>query len=256
MSFLIQRFTAAPEPSFPEVSNELVFSAPALGEAFDFAVAVRLFRLPSGRRGQWTPDREEVDHVGDLVRQTVRATTRNHSIFEPDAAEKAVNETLDRRLAETSRDTAIISRWGARAELELPEEVKAIRRAHLIAMYEIEARAEATKLRMEKLRESSEVCEELLSEATKSSFARYAIQLTENPDNAAGIFEQMLDARQEEAEKLLTLVVKIVNAQQSAGVYDLVLASDSALREAFERLGVPLPPAGPDSLFAPLHEIS
>ncbi|MER5649225.1 hypothetical protein [Streptosporangium sp. NPDC002524] len=257
MSFLIQRFNAAPEPSLPEVSDALTFSAPAFGEGFDFTVAVRLSWLPSGRRGAWTPDREEVDCVGDLVRQTVRATTRDHSIFEPGAAEKAVNEVLDRRLTAASRaESAIVFRWSAKAELEVPEDVKMIRRTHLINMYEIEARAEATKLRVKKLKESSEVYEELLSEVTKSSFARYAIRLTENPGDTADIFEQMLDARREDAEKLLILVAKIVNAQRSANVYDLVLASDSALREAFERLGIPLPAAGPDSLFAPLEEVS
>jgi len=257
MSFLIQRFNTASEHPGPEVSDVLTFSAPASGEAFDFTVAVRLSRLPSGRRSAWIPDREEIDCVYDLVRQEVRATTRNHSIFEPSAAEKAVNEVLERRLATAPHvDSAIISRWRAKAELGLPEEVKTISRAHLINMYEIEAQAEATKLRVKKLRESSEVYEELLSEATKSSFARYAIRLTENPGNTADIFEQMLETRREDAEKLLTLVAKIVDAQHSANVYDLVLASDSALREAFARLGIPLPAAGPDSLFAPLEEIS
>ncbi|OUC99786.1 hypothetical protein [Streptosporangium minutum] len=257
MTFLIQRFNTAPAPSLPEESDIPAFTSPALGEAFDFTVAVRLSRLPSDRRSQWVPEREETDRVSDLVRQTVRATTRRHSIFEPDTAEAAVNEALDRCLAGvTHTDPAIICRWGARAEIGLPEEVKEIRRAHLLNMYEIEARAEATKLRVEKLRDSSAVWEGLLSEATGSSFARYAVRLTEDPENAAGIFEQMLDARKEEAGELLKLVAEIVAAQRTAGIYDLVLASDNALRQAFERLGVPLPPADPDSMFAPLDEIS
>lgn len=257
MSFLLKHFNATPEPPVPEKSDILSFPSPALGEAFDFAVTVRLSRLPNGRRSQWTADQEEISRVGDLVRETVRATTRKHSIFEPAAAEGKVNEALGDRLTEASRtDAAIISRWGGKAELALPEEVKEIRRAHMIHMHEIKAQAEATKLRVEKLRESTAVWEELLSEATESSFARYAIRLTENSDTAADIFEKMLDARREDAQELLTLVSKIVGAQQAAGVYDLVLASDSALRKAFERLGVPLPSVDPDSLFAPLDEVS
>ncbi|MGV9309529.1 hypothetical protein ACWDLG_39695 [Nonomuraea sp. NPDC003727] len=257
MSFLIKQFNLAPEPSLPVESDVLVFSSPAQGEAFDFAVTVRLSQLPTGRRNQSTPDRAEIGRVSALVRQTVRTATRDHSIFELAAAEEAANEALDHRLTEAPHiDPAIICRWGGKAELGLPEEVKEIRRAHLVHMHEIEAQAEATKLRVKKLRESSAVWEELLSEATKSSFARFAIRLTENGDAAADIFEKMLDTRREDAEELLKLVAKIVDAQRAASVYDLVLASDSALRGAFERLGVPLPPADPDSLFASLDEIS
>lgn len=257
MSFLIKQFNFAPDPSPPRESDILTFPSPAHGEAFDFAVTVRLSQLPDGRRSQPMPDREEIGRVRALVQQTVRVATRKHSIFEPAVAEKAVNEVLDGRLAEASRiDRAIICRWSGRAELELPEEVKEIRRAHLVHMHQIEAQAEATKLRVKKLRESSAAWEQLLSEATRSSFARYAIRLTGDSDATADIFEKMLDARRKDAEELLELVAKIVDAQRAASVYDLVLASDSALRGAFERLGVPLPPANPDSLFAPLDEIS
>ncbi|MFC3982657.1 hypothetical protein [Streptosporangium jomthongense] len=257
MTFLIQRLNATPPPSISEESDTPPFTSPALGEAFDFTVKVHLSWLRNNRRSQWTPDSEEANHVNGLIRQTIRATTRRHSIFEPDAAETAVNIALDRCLSGVSRtDAKIISRWSARAELELPEEVKEVRRTHLFDMHAIEARAEAAKLRVEKLRETGAVWEDLLSEATGSAFARYAVRLTENPENVADIFEQMLDARREEAEKLFKLVAEIVAAQRTAGIYDLVLATDSALRQAFERLGVPIPLADPDSMFAPLDEIS
>nr|BFE81707.1 hypothetical protein GCM10020093_043080 [Planobispora longispora] len=64
----------------------------------------------------------------------------------------------------------------------------------------------------------------------------------------------MVEDRRETATDLTKLVAKITEAQRTAGLYDLVLASENALRQAFERLGVPLPPLDPDSPFAPMAE--
>ncbi|GAA2216152.1 hypothetical protein GCM10009850_116210 [Nonomuraea monospora] len=60
--------------------------------------------------------------------------------------------------------------------------------------------------------------------------------------------------RKEKADKLLELFAKIVDAQRHANAFELVLASESALRAAFERLDVPLPPSDPDSPFALTEE--
>ncbi|GII66099.1 hypothetical protein Skr01_61840 [Sphaerisporangium krabiense] len=256
MSFLFKHYSFAPEPSLPKGGEVLSFLSPAAGEAFDFAVSVRLRLLAGGRRRSWAPDREEVDRVGEFVRRTVRGTTRGHSVFDVVNAEAAVNQTLDRRLMGVSHDDpAIISRWGATAELALPERVKEVRRAHEIAVYELDAQAKVTERRVDRLRESSGIWTALLDETTRNPYARYAVRLTQNDASPAEIVERMLDTRREDADQLLTLVAKIVNAQQAAGVVDLVLASDTALRAAFQRLGVPLPPADPDSPFAPLDPV-
>ncbi|GII95015.1 hypothetical protein [Sinosporangium siamense] len=262
MSFLARRFNLAPEQTSPvsaatEGSETLVFASPSVERAFDFTVTAQLTYRPNGRSSRWSPDQEEINHVGDLARRMIRHLTAAHSIFTADTAEKAVNAQLSSRFPEAARvDMAVVSRWNVAVELELPEEVKAVVRTHLLNVYEIKARAEAAETRVAKLQESSAIWEKLLAETSDSAFARYAIRLTDDPNKAADVVEQMLDARRADAERLLTLMTDIVKAQQSAGVYDLVLASDSALRAAFQRLGIALPPPAPDSLFAPLSSPS
>jgi hypothetical protein len=43
----------------------------------------------------------------------------------------------------------------------------------------------------------------------------------------------------------------MVDAHQTANIYELVISSEGALRQALERLGVPLPPLDTDPLFVP-----
>ncbi|MGV9601058.1 hypothetical protein ACWDR1_30790 [Streptosporangium sandarakinum] len=257
MFSLIQRFDTTPDP-IPEDIDLPSFAAPAHGEAFDFTAAVRLSWRPGGRRGLW-PDRAELDQIDRIVRRTVRATTRGHSVFEVEAAETAVGRALKQRLDDMPRtDPEIVCRWSAHAELALPEEARQVRRDHLNKMYRIEARALETRLRVDKLRENGEVWKTLLREAGTDSFARYAVRLAASAEDGevAGTVEQMLDQSRKDAEELLLLVAKITEAQRTADVHDIVLASDKALRTAFERLGIPLPQSDPDAMFGSLDEVS
>ncbi|MFF0311531.1 hypothetical protein ACFYSC_29200 [Streptosporangium sp. NPDC004379] len=257
MFSLIQRFDTTPAP-IPEDIDLPPFAAPALGEVFDFTVAVRLSWRSSGRRALW-PDQAELDQIDRIVRRTVRATTRGHSVFEVEAAEAAVGRALGQRLDDVPRtDPEIVCRWSALAELALPEDARQARRDHLSEMYRIEARARETKLRVDKLRESGEVWKVLLQEAGTDPLARYAVRLAAGAGDGevAGTVEQMLDQSRKDAEELLLLVAKITEAQRTADVHDIVLASDEALRTAFKRLGIPLPQSDPDAMFRSLDEAS
>ncbi|MEU9834152.1 hypothetical protein AB0D67_21730 [Streptosporangium sp. NPDC048047] len=155
-------------------------------------------------------------------------------------------------------DPEIVCRWSAHAELALPEDARQVRRDHLSAMYRIEARALETRQRVKKLREGGEVWKDLLREAGTDPLARYAVRLAAGAEDGeiADTVEQMLDQRRKDADDLLLLVAKITEAQRTADVHEIVLASDEALRTAFKRLGIPLPQSDPDAMFGSLDEVS
>ncbi|ACZ89591.1 hypothetical protein [Streptosporangium roseum] len=252
MALLYNHYNA--EGTSKQEETTLSFTSPSQGDTFDFSVTVRLSRISGAKRRGFTPwgfSAELKEQAREIIRSTVRSATRQYPILEPDRAEKAVNLCLDREL---SHPSPLLPGWRAQAELALPDEVKEPRRRHLNAMFEIEARATETERQMKTLRESRAACERFLSEAMDSWMARYAIQLGEDPQNAAVILQDMLNERRDNARDLLDLLGKIVAAQTSANVYDLVIASESALRKSFERLGVPLPPPDPESLFAPVGD--
>ncbi|GII00615.1 hypothetical protein [Planobispora takensis] len=244
-------------PGGPEHKDEttLSFTSPSHGDTFDFSVTVKLSRVPGSKRKNlslWSLSPERKEQLREAVRRSVRSTTRRHSIFDLDAAEQEVNTCLDHEMSDPD---PLLPGWRADAELTLPEEVKEARRRHLREMFTIEAEAEEVERRMRALHDSRVACERFLSEAMESGWmARYALKLGAAPQNAAAVFESMIDDRHKSARDLLDLLAKIISTQTSANVYDMVLTSESALRQSFDRLGLPLPPPDPDSLFAPVEE--
>jgi hypothetical protein len=234
-----------------------VFTAPSQGDGYKFTVSVWLWRRSATGSlvfRPWKELREDKDHsIKDYVRDIVRRSLRHYSVFNAVQAEESANLAVQNWLANPPADS-VTGRWRAAIEVEVPDEVRKLRCAHEKELYKIKTRAEQIALHMDKLRVSRVICEDFLKEAMKSSTARHAVRLTQTLDDVAGITDQMLDERKEKAEKLLELFTKIVDAQRHANAFELVLASESALRAAFERLDVPLPPPDPDSPFALMEE--
>src|SRR6266851_5124269 len=131
-----------PGPSWVLDGQELdYFSAPALNPAYDFRVIVycTMRRLRRYRIGWWQAKRQELHRVSEIIRDTIRQTARQFPIVQPGAAEQAINERLARRLdgVERNNNRTIISRWTARAEVALPDEVMTLMRNAFDENYEI-----------------------------------------------------------------------------------------------------------------------
>lgn len=232
------------------------FPAPALDPAYDFKVTVYCSRQPvrRGRTRRWPAERQELGQVFEIVRDTVRQTARQFSIFDPGSAEQAINDRLASRLDGAERtDRLIFSRWAARAEVALPEEVLTLMRKALGEEFEIRAKAKATALRMAETSELRDGWDRFLDDAAKSQNAQHAVQLAENPRNIAQVLEEVLNDRRKGAEDLLTLINKIVEAQRSADILDLVVSSETVLRKTLEMMGIQLPAMEADALLTPLE---
>ncbi|MFB4265242.1 hypothetical protein [Nonomuraea sp. GTA35] len=248
---------AGQEPDVTPEEASYVFAAPSEGDGYLFTVKVWLWRRSATGSlvfRPWKELKEDKDHViKDYVREIVRGSLRRHSVFRAEQAERAANAAVQRWLANLPADS-VSGRWRAVIEVEVPDAVRELRCAHESALYRIETRAEQLDVRMRKLRESRDLCESFLKEAMEDSTIRHAVRLTQAPADVADITDQMLAERKEKADNLLELFTKIVDAQRHANAFELVLASESALRAAFERLDVPLPPPDPDSPFALTEE--
>ncbi|WP_188194558.1 hypothetical protein [Nonomuraea sp. SYSU D8015] len=267
---LVQRWTRLPaETSVPETSTSAeeaavtpedpsyVFTAPSLGDGFQFVVRVWLWRRSATGSlifRPWKELKEDQEHsIKDFVREKVRNALRRHSIFDAATAEQAAKDALERWLKERPSDS-VTGTWRATIEVDVPDEVRKLRCAHESELYRITAKAKEIELRVEKLRASRKLCEQFLTETMDTSTARHAVRLTQAVENVADITDSMLGEREEKAEKLFELLAKIVDAQRHANAFELVISSETALRAAFERLGIALPPPDPDSPFALMEE--
>jgi hypothetical protein len=233
------------------------FRVPARESAYAFKVAVYCTRHPMRWRWnrQWLANGEELARVYEIIRSTVRQTGGEFSIFEPAAAEQKMNARLVSRLDGAERsDRSIVSIWTARAEVALPGEVLALMRKTVDEEYEIWAKAKATTLRMEKTEELRAGWDRFLDDAAKSRNAHHAVELVEDPRNVARVLEAVLNDRRKGAEDLLTLINKIVEAERSADILDLVVKSETVLRETLKMMGIELPEMDAGTLLAPLED--
>lgn len=231
-------------------------SAPAREAAYDFTVTVYCSWLPSERRWstRWSGGREELARVHEIVRKTIRTTSRDFSIFDPARAEQAINSRLAEEFGKAQRsDWAISPGWIARVELELPDEVLALIRKTLGEEYSIRAKANVARLLMGKISELRAGWDKFLDDAAESRNAQHAVQLAEDPRNLAQVLEEVLTDRRKGAENLLGLINKIVEAQQSADILDLVVKSETVLRETLKMMGLPVPEIQEGTLIEPLE---
>lgn len=230
------------------------FAAPARELAYDFKVVVYCRKAPS-RRWLFRKNADQADlvRIYHLVRTTVRESARDFSIFQPAAAEQAANAYLAEVLVRAAQaDRSISPGWGAHAEFTLPDKVLALMRESLGQEYSIRAKAKVAELLMSKTGELRTGWDEFLNQAAESPNAQHAVRLAENPGNVAKVLEDVLEHRRKDAEGLLTLINKIVEAHQSADILDLVVNSETVLRKTLTMMGIPLPPADGDGLLVPL----
>jgi hypothetical protein len=239
------------------LSEELdSFSVPAREPAYDFKVTVYCARRPTRRRRhRWQAEKAELIRAYEIVRETVRLTAGQFSIFDPGMVEQAINERLADRLdGAKNSDRSLISRWTTHAEVVVPNEVLALMRRTVEEEYEVRAKAQVSALRMTKTNELRVGWDRFLNDAAESRNAHHAVHLAEHSENIAQILAQVLQDRGKDAADLLTVINKIVEAHRQADILDLVVNSESVLRQTLKLIGIPLPEMDADSLLAPLEE--
>lgn len=231
------------------------YDAPSREAAYNFKVVVYCFWRPAHRRwsSRWAIEREELARVHEIIRKTVRASTRAFSIFDPAAAEETTNANLVRALdSATQAATLIRTGWTARAEVQIPNEVLAVMRKAWEEEYKIEAKAKAARLVMNTTSELRTGWDKFINEAAGSKNAHHAVRLAEEPKNVAKVLDDVMHDRREDTRKFLTLIDKIVEAHRSADVLDLVVNSQSVLRKTLRLMGIPVGEEEVDTLFEPL----
>jgi hypothetical protein len=221
------------------------FQAPSAEPAYDFTVAVFYRKVGAGRRRTtpWLDERERVDTSG-VVRQVARQMSREYSILEPARAEQAINAELDGRLGAEG------CRWSARVEVTAPTDVRKMLRRALHRQHDIDSRARENERLLYKTDTLRRRWSDFLNDAMKDPAAPYALQLVDRAD-VAEVLRNMLAERRADVGEWLTLVARIVEAHQNAGVLDLVVESDTVLRKTLEMMGVELPAPDDDALLLP-----
>jgi hypothetical protein len=253
MWLIAKQFAAPGSDWMLDAKEPDYFPVPALDPAYDFKVVVYCLRESRGRRryrsGRWLAEKEELFQVSEIIRDALRQTGRQFSIFEPGAAEQSINEQLANRLEDAARsDRAVIGRWVARAEVNLPDDVLTLMRNALNQEYEIRTKARTTASLISETEKLRVGWDRFLQDAAKSQNAQYAVRLAEDPRNIADVLKQVLDDRRRGAENLLRLIDRIVEGQRSADILDLVVQSETVLRKTLEMMGIPVPPMEADAL--------
>jgi hypothetical protein len=241
----------------PDGNEHTYLAVPARDQAYNFKVLLYCTKLAGRRRriNSSAAEADDLNRVANIARVAVRETARNFSIYEPAAAEQAINERLDSELDNAyHKDRSLLWRWEARAEITLPDEVLGLMRSTCKAEYQIMVNAKATALRMAETEGLRQQWDLFLDEAAKSQNAQHAVRLAEHPDDIAGTLEEVLNGRRERAEELITLLGKIVEVQRSVDIFELVARSDTVLRKTLEMMGIELPGMEGDALLASLAD--
>lgn len=246
--FLINRQFAGPGAA-QSGDGPKTFPAPALEPAYDFTAKVFYRRIRTSRRASAWLDARERDGMTETVRELVREVSRRFSILEPGKAESAVNAELDRRLA--AADPATRPAWSVRVEVVAPDEVRKMMREALQKSYEIDSRARESEQRLSWTNALYQRWAEFLDDATKNPTAPHALELAEAKE-AARVLRETLGERKSDVGEWLDLVARIVEANRSAGVLDLVVESETVLRKTLELMGIELPALASDALL--LHD--
>jgi len=221
------------------------FSTPARDDVFEFVVTAQLHWCAKGERS--LPDlsadiAEERDGVHNRLREIARDPGRRHSPFSPAQAEEDINDSIREQFQTTVHacDEVEITCTPS-VHVAMSDEVRAKRQELGHSLLKIEANTEVHKLQLKKWAELRDLWLEFLKEKSEEHAVRFAVQLAERPVEIAGAMDRMRAERREDAERLLQIVNSVINAQQTANVYDLVVSSETVLRNTLKMMGLDVP---------------
>lgn len=243
-------FQPPPAPEYGENTHHETdfayeFTTPANDDVFEFVVTARLDWCVKGERSFSELSADIADQRGGVhnrLREMVRDPGRRHSPFSPAEAEEDMNGAL-REMFDTrvhACDEVEITCTPS-VHVAMSEEVRAKRQELGHRLLQIEADTEVHKLRIKKWAELRDLWLGFLQEKSEEHAVRFAVQLAEYPEHIAAVMERMREERREDANRLLEIVRSVVNAQQTANVYDLVVSSETVLRNTLEMMGLDVP---------------
>ncbi|WP_436758561.1 hypothetical protein [Streptosporangium sp. V21-05] len=244
-------------PSYPEPVNTRVidppfsFDTPALNDGFAFTVSIRLHWSATGECSR-SALRTAIDGQREASRwhisDTVRRVAREHAPHLPHRAEARINErikgvrlfTVDGVQLECTAYLRVEAAQPiVRQQQEMWQQRLADQEAH-----------ETAKVNVERMNELRELWRDFLSEGMTHWVSPYAARLAENAGVMAQTSAEMVNHRNADTERLLTLIGQVMNAQQSTNVYEFVVSSETVLRNTLTMMGLPVPDPGPGSLFS------
>jgi hypothetical protein len=228
-------------------SWQLSLRAPAQGEIHDFQVTVHISCRSTRKIGIRQLCDEDRADVHRRIRETVRPTARTVPPDSPGEAERNINAALARTFASQVVGAARM-RISTYAEVGIAEELRTMHQDRERSLHEVATRAEASKRTAEKYTESRVAWEKFLDEAQRSWGARYAIRLAQDPKNVAEVFTKMSDDRKEEATQFVSNLDRVAHHLERSNVFDMVTASDTAVRHAMQALGLSVPALSPEPL--------
>jgi len=254
--------TGAPPPRLPERwttnhEESFTFVTPARGDGYDFAVAVDLCWCVTGTgteedlRARITARRAEIT-AG--IKAAARPVGRRFAPYRPGDAEHpiatAVREAVDNTLAATPDEFGAVLTCSARTRVDMDAALRELQRPLMAEQVRLEGRFDLSALFAQRLGELRIVWRDFIQAGLPDWESPYAVSLALHPEQAAKELFTMRKDRRDEAQSLVDVIALTAAGHEKLDLLEFAVASDSALRQTYKLLGIPLPDPGPDSLFA------
>jgi hypothetical protein len=252
-----------------EPSEEFRLETPALGDAFNFLVRVRCSWTV-----QATASEEEMEEkiaavrefieksraiTRDRIEERVRPVARTFPPYRAAEAERALNDTISDCL--NDGDVRVTVRTWVDVSDPVRADLQKVWHDRLVADSSCELEGDLKKARIQLdgdlkkehvrlLGERQDAWRELLiaglagigavDEAKATWLAPYALKLAEDPENAAGYLQSVLERRVSHAEQLLG-ALGVLAMDDRVEAIEFAFQSQSALHRLLMYLGVPVP---------------
>lgn len=252
-----------------EPSDEFSFETPALGDAFNFHVRVRCSWTVQATASEEETE-EKVFEVREFIKQSrvitrdrleerVRPIARTFPPYRAAEAEETLNKAISGCL--NDGDVRVTVRTWVDVSDPVREDLQKVWHERLIAESGSELEGDMKKGQMELggdlkkahialLSELQEEWRKLLvaglkgigavDEANATWLAPYALKLAEDPQNAAGYLQSVLERRVSHAEQLLGALGTLAIDDRVEAI-EFAFQSQSALHRLLMYLGVPIP---------------
>ncbi|GAA3449745.1 hypothetical protein [Dactylosporangium matsuzakiense] len=237
-------------------TERITFSTPAKGDAYDFTVVVELCICATGWRTREQLDDVLTQRLADLtaeIKAAARLEARKHPIFRPGAAEPRVAKEIEAaaRLAlvgvPDEHDASLQAR--TRVRVDMPDAVRDLQRQMVDEQVKLEARYEHSEQAALRLGELRDAWSRFIKDGLPEWNTPYAVHMALNPNQAATTLYTLRKDRKDEAEKLVDVVGRVTAGVERMDLLDFVYAHERALRKTHELLGIPIPPAGAETLY-------
>ncbi|GII94584.1 hypothetical protein [Sinosporangium siamense] len=225
----------------------LTIDTPASGDALTFKVTLWSSWCAQPKEDLSADDlRAEINtsrqKAQGIVDDLVRTQGRRFEAYLPAEAEAAMEEALSVEFLAPVHDCDnVVVKCSVRVRVALCEEVLPHQREVSIDLMKSHGELRKTSAQVVLMSGQRDLWVNFLEQSATNWRGRYAVQLAENPRNVAEAIKISETERHERVEQFIQLANNVANNHRSTNLYDYVISSESALRTALERLGVPVP---------------